>query len=91
MPFICTAFQSATAEMLSDRAEHQEQDMSIDESPVHGPLSALTPLRIELVSGTDCELLWDTLVRRYHYLGHRQMVGCRLKYLVYPKIPPFYS
>jgi len=81
--FVCTAFQSSTTEMLSDRAGHQEQDMSIDESPVHGPLSALTPLRIELVCGTDRELLWDTLVRRYHYLGHRQMVGCRLKYLVY--------
>ena len=55
----------------------------IDTSSLHCTLQEMRPLQIEMVSGNDDEHLWDELVRRYHYLGYRQMVGCRLKYLVF--------
>ena len=55
----------------------------IDTSPLERPLSEMRPLRIEMVCGRGDERLWDELVRRYHYLGYRKMVGCRLKYLVF--------
>lgn len=56
---------------------------SIDTTVLDCPLHDIRPLRLELVSGTPQAPLWDYLVRRYHYLGHRLMVGRSLKYLVY--------
>ncbi len=46
-------------------------------------LLELIPLRMERVRGHLQDLLWDALVREYHYLGHQKMVGCRLEYLVF--------
>ena len=63
-------------------------EFSIDTSVLDCPLSDIRPLRIELVSGTEEEKLWDYLVGRYHYLGHRKMVGRSLKYLVYHQSRP---
>jgi SRSO17 transposase len=60
----------------------------LDTSPLHCRLREMRPLRFELVSGRGDERLWDELVRRYHYLGYRQMVGCRLKYLVFHQDRP---
>ena len=60
----------------------------LDTSPLHCRLREMRPLRFELVSGSEDERLWDELVRRYHYLGYRQMVGCRLKYLVFHQDRP---
>ena len=60
----------------------------IDTSPLHCRLREMRPLRIELVSGRGDERLWDELVRGYHYLGYRKMVGCRLKYLVFHQDRP---
>ena len=63
-------------------------EFSIDTSAMDCPLRDIRPLRIELVSGTEEEILWDYLVGRYHYLGHRMMVGRSLKYLVYHQSRP---
>jgi len=41
------------------------------------------PLCIERVRNHEQDLLWDVLMREYHYLGYRKMVGCRLKYLAF--------
>jgi SRSO17 transposase len=60
----------------------------LDTSLLDCPLADLRPLRIELVSSTPEAPLWDYLVRRYHYLGHRLMVGRSLKYLVYHRRRP---
>jgi len=60
-----------------------EAPLLIDTSALNCSLLEVRPLRIEMVSGRGDERLWDELVRRYHYLGFRQMVGCRLKYLVF--------
>lgn len=60
----------------------------VDTSPLRCALREIVPLRVECVSKGEQEELWDFLVREYHYLSHRMMVGCRLKYLVFHKQRP---
>jgi len=60
----------------------EESWAAVDKTPLCCELRKLQPIGIRRVSG-DEERLWDLLVRRYHYLGHRRMVGCRLKYLAF--------
>jgi hypothetical protein len=44
---------------------------------------ALGPLRLELVvKGTNSQL-WNELIERYHYLGHKRLPGAQLRYFVY--------
>ena len=69
--------------MQANSRTDPEATILIDTSPLHCTLFEVRPLRIEVVSGSEDEQLWDELVRRYHYLGYRQMVGCSLKYLVF--------
>jgi SRSO17 transposase len=40
-------------------------------------------LKIELVSNTYLESLWDTLIEKYHYLGSAKAMGPRLKYIIW--------
>ncbi len=50
---------------------------------IEGPLSVLQPLRVQAVSADPSEArLFQFLLQRYHYLGHRNCVGENLKYLV---------
>jgi len=69
--------------MSSHTSDFIHSEFSIDTTVLDCPLSDIRPLRIELVSGRQDARLWDYLVRRYHYLGYRMMVGRSLKYLVY--------
>jgi SRSO17 transposase len=41
------------------------------------------PLSLYKVDETESEALWNHLVKKFHYLGFQQMIGCRAKYLVY--------
>jgi hypothetical protein len=54
---------------------------AIDASPICGELHAWPPRTVQVVSQGGLELLWDQLVRRYHYLGYQKLLGHRLKYL----------
>lgn len=40
-------------------------------------------LRIELVSNTHYEALWDMLIEKYHYLGSAKAIGPKLKYIIW--------
>jgi len=52
-------------------------------SPLNAELDALRPLRVEpLASGGSQSGLFQWLLQRHHYLGHRNCVGENLKYLV---------
>jgi len=52
------------------------------QSPIEGPLSSLHPVRVQPVTEGSCEArLFQFLLQRYHYLGHRNCVGENLKYL----------
>jgi SRSO17 transposase len=54
-----------------------------DTEPMVGPLAEFSPVSLHLVSHTPQEPLWDQLVRQYHYLGCRKLLGHRLKYLAF--------
>jgi hypothetical protein len=44
---------------------------------------ALGPLRLErVVKGTNSQL-WNELIERYHYLGHKPLPGAQLRYFAY--------
>ena len=58
-------------------------ERSHDRDPITGPLSALQPLRIEVLGEGQPDLaLLRYLLQQYHYLGWRNGVGENLKYLV---------
>lgn len=57
--------------------------LPIERSPIECDLQALLPLSLTIVSDTELESLWDQLVAEYHYLGYRNLLGRRLKYLVF--------
>ena len=46
-------------------------------------MSDLGEIRLEMVSGSSLESLWNILVKEYHYLGHQRIFGRRLKYLAF--------
>jgi SRSO17 transposase len=58
-------------------------ERSIDASPIRGAVHTLPPIRVAVASGSAVEALWDQLVRGYHYLGYRKLLGHRLKYLAF--------
>jgi hypothetical protein len=51
--------------------------VDMDQTPIHGNLHSLRPLRFEHVRRTSCEPLFN------HYLRYTRPVGEQLKYLVY--------
>lgn len=63
--------------------DRKEIEDSIDTTPIECSLSDLGDIRFEIVSGSPLGPLWDILVRKYHYLGHKNIAGKQLKYLVF--------
>jgi hypothetical protein len=54
--------------------------------PIHGCLHELLPLQIRIVLPRSEEhTLFNCLLARYHYLGHRTPVGENMKYLVFDR------
>ena len=46
-------------------------------------LSALRPIDLELVREPEQSRLWNRLIAKYHYLGHSNLPGAQLRYLIY--------
>lgn len=57
--------------------------ISYPQDPIEGTVKDILPVDLQMVRQTELEPLWDDLVRRYHYLGHRKMPGANLKYLAF--------
>ena len=49
---------------------------------IHGKLSHVGPIRLEMASSTQDKGLWNEYVERYHYLGHKKPFGFRRRYFV---------
>ncbi len=64
-------------------ARLRPQPVLIDTTPLAMPLSALSPIEIQLVRRTGDEPLFESLMEQYHYLAYEQPVGEHLKYLVW--------
>lgn len=62
---------------------HQAEFAGVDTAPLVATLAELAPVRIEAVDRTPLEPLWDELMRSRHYLGHKKMLGARLKQLAF--------
>lgn len=62
---------------------------SIDDTPfIEEIFEIKSALKLELVSRTEHEALWNQLVKSYHYLGYNKTIGPRVKYLVWFKERP---
>ncbi len=48
-----------------------------------GTLNTFPKVSLQQVDGSSFEPLWDELVRTYHYLGFKKLLGNRLKYLAF--------
>lgn len=53
------------------------------EKQLTGLLKDLSPAYLRQVRGSSLEPLWDKLVQQYHYIGHKSLLGKRLKYLAF--------
>ncbi len=53
---------------------------SAAQAPVRGPLSALRPVRLEMVTAQPEIGRWNEWVQRYHPLGYRRPLGVHLRY-----------
>ena len=51
--------------------------------PLEANLGQLRPIELQIVSTPEQSELWNSLVARYHYLGHANLPGAQLRYLVY--------
>lgn len=57
--------------------------MAHSTDPIRGPLHDLRPLSVSVVAPGSVDLrLFNSLLARYHYLGHRNTVGENMRYLV---------
>lgn len=48
-----------------------------------GSLKEFPSAKLMQICESDLDSLWDELVQKYHYLGHKQLLGKRLKYLAF--------
>jgi len=55
----------------------------INTETMSGALNKFGPATVKPVSGSEWEPLWNQWVSRHHYLGYRQLLGHRLKYLAF--------
>jgi Druantia protein DruA len=62
--------------------------ITVETTPLEGPLRALRPLEFRQVRRTPEEALCNSLLAQYHYLGYVRPIGAHLKYLVYAQGRP---
>ncbi len=77
-----TAALAAGAAPARPAALSRQTVEPIDEAPIHGPLPALGPVRLEIVRETTRVAQWDALVARWHPLGFQGAFGYRLRYFI---------
>ena len=58
------------------------EHVNIDVPTIETDISGIQPLNILVADGTDWDPVWNRLMRTYHYLGYRKMLGTRIKYIV---------
>jgi hypothetical protein len=53
--------------------------------PLEESLSQLRPVQLQIVSTPQQSQLWNGLIAQYHYLGHCNLPGAQLRYLIYAR------
>ena len=62
--------------------------VDIDQTPIVGTLSEVSPVEIRQVRCTSFEGVFNGLIAQYHYLGYVHPVGEHLKYIVFTQQRP---
>ncbi|MCK4485807.1 MAG: DUF4338 domain-containing protein [Desulfobacterales bacterium] len=62
--------------------------VEIDQTPIYTTLSKIQPLEIRQVRRTSSEILFNSVIAHYHYLGYCHPVGEHLKYIVFTEERP---
>jgi hypothetical protein len=71
---------------VNGRRNRHVRPIDHDSGVIEGPLHSLQPVQMQPVSETSWEArLFQFLLQRYHYLGHRNCVGENLKYLAHDR------
>ena len=55
--------------------------------PLEATLSALGPIELQLVRTAAQSQRWNSLVAQYHYLGHYNLPGAQVRYLLWAQLP----
>lgn len=76
LPFPEKGNGNRTARVRISRASDPQPEVCVG-------AGALGPLRLELVVKGPNSQLWNELIERYHYLGHKPLPGAQLRYFVY--------
>jgi hypothetical protein len=64
-------------------APYQSGPVLVQSEPIGCRLRDLQPLRYELVQAPESSRFWNSLIEQYHYLGHENLPGAQLRYLIY--------
>lgn len=67
------------------RAWQPKLRLEAPSQPLALTLAELGPVRLEIVSTVAQSELWNSLIAQYHYLGHSNLPGAQLRYLIYAK------
>ncbi len=68
----------------ANRDQHPlESVASVKTTLIEGTVNEFRPFTIKMVTRTPLENQWNHLMRTYHYLGYKVLVGTHLKYLVF--------
>jgi len=55
----------------------------LDTRTISGNLKSFKPVSVSIASDSCLEPMWDELVRDHHYLGYRNLLGRRIKYIAF--------
>jgi hypothetical protein len=55
------------------------------EQSLGASLSGLRPVELRVVSDPPQSRLWNSLIAQYHYLGHSNLPGAQVRYLIYAR------
>lgn len=61
---------------------YQLEAVLAEAEPIHCPLRDVQPLHFELVQAPELSRVWNRLIEQFHYLGHENLPGAQLRYLV---------
>ena len=79
---------STVSKSMAIMAKRREPVLEKPSLYLIGSVKSLPAVTMMLVSGSDLEPVWDYYVKQFHYLGYRNLLGHRLKYLALIKDHP---
>ncbi len=73
----------ASKSASSCKDESTLEHVELDTTEIKRDINEFLPLKIKSVTDKESGRIWRYVIRRYHYLGYRVLVGQNIRYLVY--------